>query len=241
MDKKKKQIIIVGVLLAVMLAVGAFQVVSLNQPIAVDPAASGPPADAGGAVADAEAGPSTEQLEAEKRMLQAQIQTILAASATPRDPFRQKGDVTTAGADSAPAAPENPRIVGNGGAAAPVEPPVRRPRSPMGDVAVFDPFPQGGGPGVLPLPGGSPLPQGGFKGPGEQSQGIPAEPSYKIAGVIVGNSKMAIVEDSAGNQKLVKEGGSIDGQRTVVGIEPGRVSVQEGGRTKVLPLEDDRR
>jgi type II secretory pathway component PulC len=62
-----------------------------------------------------------------------------------------------------------------------------------------------------------------------------------VAGVIVGKTRMAIVEDSNGNQKLVKEGDAIDGKKTIVGIDSGRVSVREDGKTKVIKLEEEKR
>jgi hypothetical protein len=245
MNKNKKQTMIIAALGVVLLAVGAFQFVGLSQPIVIkepvgEEGAGGETAAPVGAVAAAEPAKTLEQAEAERKMLEEQIETILAATVTPRDPFRPKGSVSVQapGAPSA-AVPEAPRVVGNG-AAPPVDAPrPRRSASPSyPDLAVFDPFGAPSGPGVLPLPG---APAGGIKAPGGSPAEIPNETSCKVAGVIVGKTRMAIVEDSNGNQKLVKEGDAIDGKKTIVGIESGRVSVREDGKTKVIKLEEEKR
>lgn len=247
MNKNKKQTIIIAALGVVLLAVGAFQFVGLSQPIVIEETGEestteGEAAAPAVAVAGAEPAKSPEQAEAERKMLEQQIETILAATVTPRDPFRPKGAVSVPAAGAAapaPAQPQSPRVVGNG-AAPPIETP--RPRrngsSNFPDLAVFDPFSAPSGPGVLPLPGGE---MGGAKAPGASPAEIPKEPSYKVAGVIVGKTRMAIVEDSNGNQKLVKEGDAIDGKKTIVGIDSGRVSVRENGKTKVIELEEEKR
>ncbi len=243
MNKNKKQTIIIAALGVVLLAVGAFQFVGLSQPIVVEePAGESKDGEApapAGAVAGAEPEKTPEQAEAERKMLEQQIETILAATVTPRDPFRPKGSVSVQTAGPASTTPSAPQVVGNG-AAPPIEAPrPRRSTAPSyPDLAVFDPFGAPSGPGVLPLPGAQ---AGGIKAPGASPAEIPEEPSYKVAGVIVGKTRMAIVEDSNGNQKLVKEGDAIDGKKTIVGIDSGRVSVREGGKTKVIELEEEKR
>jgi len=60
-----------------------------------------------------------------------------------------------------------------------------------------------------------------------------AEPTfgYQLMGVLTGPTPVAVFQDSSGNQRLVKEGGSVDGDSRVTHIADGTVTVQFHDKT----------
>lgn len=99
-----------------------------------------------------------------------------------------------------------------------------------------------------PLPGGVPIDLSGV-GPlpnaeiGVQPAG--AEPvkvdvfGYTLAGIVLGNHPAALFADGAGNQKLVREGSSIDGDARLISISRGKVTVSHRGKTLSITLGGD--
>lgn len=100
-----------------------------------------------------------------------------------------------------------------------------------------------------PLPGGVPIDLTGV-GPlpgaeiGVQPAGT-AEPvkvdmfGYTLAGIVLGERPAALFADAAGNQKLVREGSSIDGDARLISISRGRVTVSHRGKTLSITLGGD--
>lgn len=62
-----------------------------------------------------------------------------------------------------------------------------------------------------------------------------------MKGIIVGNTRMVVLEDAEGNQKLVPEGGSVDGDTTIVTVRENKVKISTRGRRQDVPLEEERR
>ncbi|MCG9894034.1 MAG: hypothetical protein MH204_00980 [Fimbriimonadaceae bacterium] len=224
---KNKQPLILGALVAVLLAVGAFQFMGNGGtpapvPDATAEATPEEPAVDPNAPAEAPADPLREQL-----------MELATAGATPRDPFRPGGELASELSTAGRVAPPQP-VVGNAANPPQEERPSRvvrqsPPPSMGGDLSPL--VPPGFGPGALPgSPGISVQPSGPS----------PEEFGYKVRGVIVGTSKMAVLEDSEGNQRLVPVGGSVDGDSTVVGIEGDTVKVRHRGRKQDVKLEKDR-
>lgn len=233
MDDKKKMMI-VGSLVAVLLAVGAFQLLAPAPKPAIAPepdktsvvAQSGNPADP-----DAEV----------KDPVRAKLESLLNEGVSVRDPFVPTGDIP------AEALAPISKI------APPSADPTRQERPAAGRRSTGSSWDGGAAPwnplpGSLPAAGGGVVPTGGGMSgqigagggptPGENTGGS----SYKVKGTIVGNTKMAVFEDDKGNQKLVPLGGSVDGDTKVVGISNGKVKVRRGGRTEEVGVQpEDRR
>lgn len=232
-----KQIAIVGVLAAVLLAVGAFQFMGPSPAPVVPPAdtttAANEPAGApveGGDVVEGTI-PSDPVREA--------LLSYATSNATPRDPFKPSGSLAQEYAmpqgKVAPASAAPAPIVGN-----PDEGRVSRPsRTPRQDIPAMNPmggsFPDGGSMGLAPT---GPIAEGANPGvPGTITGGS----SYKVKGIIVGTTRMVVLEDADGNQKLVPEGGSVDGDTTVVKVQGNTVKISSKGRRKDVALEEERR
>jgi type II secretory pathway component PulC len=62
-----------------------------------------------------------------------------------------------------------------------------------------------------------------------------------VRGIVIGNRSVAVFEDENGNQRLIPEGGSVDGQTRVKRIERGRVTVETQGKEKTLTIEEEAR
>lgn len=102
-----------------------------------------------------------------------------------------------------------------------------------------DPLPGNFAPMPAPAPGGANGLSGGIGGEGATA--IPQEPRYKVRGIVIGNRSVAVFEDENGNQRLIPEGGSVDGQTRVKRIERGRVTVETQGKEKALTIEEEAR
>lgn len=230
MTKEKKQYIILGALVVVVLAVGGFQLLG----------GSGGGGDTTVVIEDEDdtpdvvATPAPELTNEEQEAVNSQLISIIAAETTPRDPFVPLAVSRQGGGGEQPVAITGERAIAanasrpGGGSSAPRTPYVP-PMPPLG----------GDFPGIQAVPNGDQ----GLPGAGSDYTIAAAGPDYKVKGVIVGeNRKMAVFEDSAGNQKLVPVGGSVDGEMKVTNIERGEVTVQKGDQAKILGLseEDDR-
>jgi hypothetical protein len=232
----KKKIAIVGALVAALLAVGAFQFMQPGAPAVVDPGAEAPEVAANEgadptAAADPNAPPKIDPVR------QALL-NMATASATPRDPFIPSGELVAEFANAMTKTP--PQSAAPGAVAGNPPPPAAAPapseRAPY--IPAMNPLPgglnpqQGGQVGVNPIGQGSPT---------SDSSRNPEQLGYKVRGVIVGTSRMVVLEDSSGNQKLVPEGASIDGDSTVVGIRGNEVVIRHRGRKAAVKLEEDSR
>lgn len=209
MTKDKKQIIVIGALGAVLVAVGAFQFLS------------GPKTTV--EVDSEEADKAIEEVVAKKH-LEGALARLVPGELSPRDPFQPIG--WSAPAEPTSQAPATTPSMSSGGS---------RPSS------------SGGGfiPPMNPLPGGFPGFGGSLPDPANglglvPSAGAPPMPGagYAVKGVVVGDKPMAVFEDSAGNQRLVPLGGSIDGDTQVTGIDRGKVTVKHRGKEKTLTIEE---
>lgn len=82
---------------------------------------------------------------------------------------------------------------------------------------------------LTPMPGGAQMPQlGGVNGG-------PVGPAYSVSGVIRGDKNAAVITDAQGNQRLVKEGQSVDGDVRVESVQKGRVVLRKkDGKTITL-------
>lgn len=59
---------------------------------------------------------------------------------------------------------------------------------------------------------------------------------YSVSGVIQGEKNAAIVTDSSGNQRMVQEGQSLDGDTKVVSVKNGNVVVRRKGKNVTLKM-----
>jgi hypothetical protein len=84
--------------------------------------------------------------------------------------------------------------------------------------------------GITPLPGKLPMPEG--NGQSTPPPAVREEPkfNYSVAGVMLGDVKLAVFKDAGGAQRLIREGGSLDGDTQVVSIEKGKVTVSFRGK-----------
>jgi hypothetical protein len=64
----------------------------------------------------------------------------------------------------------------------------------------------------------------------------PSMPGYSLSGTLNGARKIAVFTDSNGNQRMVPEGGSLDGDSKVVSIEKGSVTIESRGKKQRLSL-----
>lgn len=231
MNKQTKQLAIIGALAAVLLAVGAFQFMA---PTPVPPL----PPDANPASgSEAEAEPATPEEGQESAAVKPDpvreaLLSYATSNASPRDPFKPAGSLAVEMAQPqgkvAPA--EASPVYGNPqeGRAAP--PPKVPPMDPLGGTLA-------GGPQVgLQTPG-----NGQASGQVIDPRTFAGGPSYKVKGIIVGNTRMVVLEDAEGNQKLVPEGGSVDGDTTIVTVRENKVKISTRGRRQDVPLEEERR
>lgn len=209
MKDDKKKLVVLGVLVAVMLGVGAFTFMGGGS--------STPPvvADATGQANQTEVikvGATGEtSLNGAKGDAELPKNPLYAADLPQRDPF-----VTTlAGAQSNSGTPAPPVI----------SRPTRQPRAPRGGtIAPYSPMT-----GELPAAGG-PITI-------SQTGPDPNQFGYTVSGVITGGGKPAAVfTDSSGNQRLVPVGGSLDGDSKVVAIDRGNVTIEHRGKKQRLSL-----
>lgn len=235
MNKQTKQLAIIGVLGAVLLAVGAFQFMTPT-PVPPLPADQSPapgsetPAPEAAEEEGQEGGQETVQQKPDP--IREALLSYATSNASPRDPFKPAGSLAVEMAQPqgkvapASAAP----VYGNPAEGSQAPPPKVAPMNPLsGSLS--------GAPQVaLQTPGNGQVP-GEFIDPRTFAGG----PSYKVKGIIVGNTRMVVLEDAEGNQKLVPEGGSVDGDTTIVTVRENTVKISTRGRRKDVPLEEERR
>lgn len=224
----KKKLLIIGVLGAVLLGIGAFQFMGPSSP----PTIEDPGEETGSTTGSAEpAGGAAAPAEAPKDPVRDQLIQLISTAATPRDPFRASGQLATEFANS-------PTKVAPASASPAAGTPPPPPKAPSFSqpVAPMNPLPGGfpdGPVGLRPEAGVPPF-------PGEPVRNT-SGPGYKVRGVIVGKSRLVVLEDSDGNQRLVPEGGSVDGDTTIVGVKEGSVAMRVRGQKHEVKLEEDRR
>ena len=235
MNKQTKQLAIIGVLAAMLMAVGAFQFMT---PVPVPPLPDQEPVAAeAGTPQPAPNGTATEVQPVKSDPIRDALLNYATSNTTPRDPFKPAGDLAKEFAapqgKNAPA--EAAPVVGNASEGARPMPS----RFPRQNVEPMNPMEGslGGGPGM------------GFTPTGTSPDGtaavdpriITGGPSYKVKGILVGTTRMVVLEDAEGNQKLVPEGGSVDGDTTIVKIRDNTVKISTRGKRKEVPLEEEHR
>ena len=238
MDKQKKQTMIVGALLLVLVAVGAFQFMGGgggSAPAAtVD--ATEDSADAAKTAADTTENSTSETAtsDAAAALGAAGAQQLVQSSLAVRDPFLPTSSAMHAAAETAKTSEQS---------AQPVNQPSQNvasngSRAGGGFAPPINPFP-----GVIPDGLGQLPPAGGSSSIGLNHDGAPAVPKregYKVTGTIVGKQKMVVLEDPDGNQILVREGQAApDGKTKVVDVQKGKAKVKQGNQVKILGLEED--
>lgn len=236
MNKQTKQLALIGVLAAVLLSVGAFQFMT---PVPVPPLPAQEPVakEAEAAQPSNPAGSGEEAAAPKSDPVRDALLTYATSSATPRDPFKPVGDMAKefAAPQGKVAPAEAAPVVGN-----PTE--GARPTAPR--------YARQGVQPVNPMEGS--LPSGsnmGITPAGDNSSGsaagdpriITGGPSYKVKGILVGTTRMVVLEDAEGNQKLVPEGGSVDGDTTIVKVRDNTVKISTRGKRKEVPLEEEHR
>lgn len=226
MNNDKKKTIVLASLAAVLLAVGAFQMIPKPSPEPPKPTVSSVaptnPTNKGGA--ESPAGKGTGEL-AEKD-IDPQKQMLLSMVKDPmpmRDPFSPTMDLNTEPKQEAPPVPTH-----SSGPA---------PKSNWRPPSGMEPM-QGD---VLPVNPGSP----NGEGLGSKTNMIPSTPlrqpgemNFQVKGIIVGKKPMAVIEDDSGAQRLVPLGGSVDGDSKVIGIEKGKVRIRHRGKDKTMSLPE---
>ncbi len=88
---------------------------------------------------------------------------------------------------------------------------------------------------VLPNPTGP----GGISGSGQEVRPVvpPEVPfTYSLAGILVGTRPAAVFRDAQGGQRLVQQGGALDGDTQVISIDREIVSVRFRGKTLRLTI-----
>ena len=207
MDEKKK-LIIVGVLAVVIVSVGAFEFLGSGSP---------PPAPAA-ATGSKTVKKTQEEIDAAKK----KEQDDLVKKST--DGYEEK----------------NAQVAGHLS--------VRNPFKPEYEINHRDPDPStqkvdtesAGVPKTSqPIPtisGGDPGSEIG-KHPGVKPIAVP-EPkfTYHCVGAVVGNNPMAVFADGSGAQKMISEGGAIDGDSRVVKVSQNHVTVVFRGKKLTLTV-----
>lgn len=89
-----------------------------------------------------------------------------------------------------------------------------------------------------PMTWGDQLPQ---IGGGQGTETVPVTPQapvfpYTLIGVVAGETPAAVFTDTTGSQRLVTQGGSLDGDSRVLSIERGKVKIQFGKETLTLTI-----
>lgn len=214
MKDDKKKLMIVGILFVVILGVGVFQFTAGSAPAPAAQAVT--PENAEKVYKEAGLDEKAKEVEAELKGEGDPMQKLYAMGMPARDPFQQtaanlapKPEPAKAQPQPQPQAPRSARRSGGGnGVTLP-------PFSPM----------QGSLPNVNVNPNGAGLPN---------VPNLVPEPGYTVSGVIRGPKNQAVITDSQGNQRLVTEGQSLDGDTKVVAIRDGAVVVQRKGKKETL-------
>ena|GEM_PF-1944736 len=212
MNDEKKKIIILGCLGAVILCVGAFQIMGGKKP---------PPPPATPTPSSSESASTSDSTD------------VADATSATKPALGPDGKPLPSGA----VVLKNPQVA----TPLPVRDPFQPPASAMPVVSMYHPFhPQVSrvnsmGRIITPL-GGSTL------GPVTPSAPTPIPPAvetpftYKLVGCISGDRPAALLQDSAGNQKVVPVGDAIDGESRLVSIGQGSVTVLVRGKELRLSM-----
>lgn len=218
MTKEKKQTVVLGALGAMLLAVGAFQFVGgggSSEELPYGDEDLEPTTEVVASNSDAAVSP-------EEDALNQRILSLLDTTMTSRDPFKPKVPVETV----------DPLLASGNTASPPAQSAPKTPR-PSKMPGGFDTS----WPEIPPLE--PPTLNGGMGGPMGLEPRESENPGYKLAGVIVGKKKMAVIEDGSGRQRLVPLGQSIDGKAEVVGIGKDSVRIKQDGQIKELGLSEE--
>ncbi len=93
------------------------------------------------------------------------------------------------------------------------------------------------GPSIPPFDISGQLPTAGGSVTISPSGPDPSQFGYTVSGTMTGGSKkIAVFTDSNGNQRMVPEGGSLDGDSKVVAIDKGSVTIEHRGKKQRLSL-----
>ncbi len=214
MKPEKQKLLIIGALGAVLVGVGAFQLI---------PRGSSSPAPKKAAATTA------QKAETPEEKLQRELQGLVAGPLPQRDPFAPQ---------ALPSEPKENVAVPQPPAPQPHRPRAHRARSESSAE------PSGMPPlspliGQLPAIGAPGQPGIGIEGAAPLR--TPDEPAFEVKGVVLGAKPMAVFEDDKGRQRLVPLGGSVDGESRVVSIDRGRVKVKHRGKHRVLTVKDGTR
>jgi len=206
-DNKKKVMILVA-LFVVILSVGVFQFTSSGSAPAPKPEAKKESA------VEAEA-TNEEGAVADKVTADDPLKQLYASNMPVRDPFTEVSSAL--------------RPIDNGA----VKPPVQQPQPQPSSQRKWSPPPMGGD-----IPPFNPNAGGGLpslnSGVGAAPVNIEPERGYSVQGVLRGPKNSAVITDPAGNQRLVTEGQSLDGDTKVIAIREGKVVLQRKGKTQTL-------
>lgn len=226
MKDDKKKMMILGVLALVMVAVGAFTFLGGGSSAAPAEVVSTETVTDGTELADGAEVPTdgTESgIEGEEGTEVDPLKDALASMPFEvRDPFSVPPTLDDR-IQSVPAPVAQ--------APAPVQPEIQTPKPPTMHA--------GNAPLQPPVNGGQ-LPTFG-DGENISLPPVVAKPQYRVKGIVLGARPMAVFEDSDGNQRLVPNGGSVDGDTRVVAIEKGRVTVSYKGKRHTLVIEEEAR
>jgi hypothetical protein len=215
----KRTFVLIG-LVAVLFAVGAFQVIG----------------GLGKAEVKVTSQPAKDKkAETEKPKQEPNAQELMALAhpaLPPRDPFT-------------PQVVEPDPVSSNSGATPTLgtpNPPQAQPAPKVVRSNDFRPSPMTGSVPVEPLPPGTVPSLGAAPGPINLSKAAPLrqpdEFGYSVKGVIVGQKPLAVFEDAQGNQLLVPLGGSVGSDSKLLGIERGKVKIRHRGKDKTLALSE---
>ncbi|MCU0315432.1 MAG: hypothetical protein MUC92_02440 [Fimbriimonadaceae bacterium] len=224
----KKKLMVVGILLVVILAVGAFQFMGSSTPAS---AAATKKEEITKEAEGAELGSGGEE-EAKGPAIDPALQPLIAGTFPSRDPFLPAGaramETPKSVSQTPPSQAQNLPNPVTGPSSAPPPPRIstNRPRYEAPDPMR----------GSLP-----PINPGAPNGPQNPTQPIVVVPTYRLKGVLLGDRPLAVFEDSKGNQKLVPLGGSIDADTIVVSIEKGKVTIRSKGKERTLVIEEEAR
>ncbi|MBX3111835.1 MAG: hypothetical protein KF857_07485 [Fimbriimonadaceae bacterium] len=205
----KKKLLVVGALVMVLCAVGAFTLMGGG---GGSSAAAKPQATTKGSEKAAE--PETTVDPAQEKINKLIASMGAYGSMESRDPFAVPAEAKSA-------------------VEPPPAPPVQKPSAPAKSGRSSRPPRMEGGtaPWQLPMPNGGQLPNG-------NQLPAQIVPRYRVKGVLVGKKSVVVIEDSNGNQRLVPQGGQLDPTTRVTNIEKGQITVNENGKSKTLPIEE---
>lgn len=220
MKDDKKKFIVLGALVAVILGVGAFSFLGGGGTPPPAPEASKTDKekeDAKVAKVDADGNPIVEGEDAEPPK-----NPLYVADLPQRDPFSEGALAAQKELSGLPDPARGPQP-------APAQTrPAPRPRGRSGGMTI-PPFRPGGLTGQLPGVGGGTV---SIDPTGPDTSSF----SYSLSGTMNGAKKVAVFTDSNGNQRMVPEGGSLDGDSKVVAIDKGSVTIEHRGKKQRVSL-----